>query len=261
MKQLLLRLTCVSLVMLLSGRAHGQYGGMTLDHMDGVFSGDTVLCGQQVGWHIRLTNASNCNIRGMTNGFRVWMVGGGVRSPITWGIHEQDPTWDYMFSLTAGLVESPFSVDGTGSDTIGFGGAGIFGPGIAAGFDEEVWHIFTTPQTDGDTLCIDSCFIPTGNPWIWAMDNPCTTYVPTWDGPHCFVVRECCMGIRGNVDGLAGIDIADLIYLVEYLFFSGPAPQCEEEGDVDGDGGINVVDVIYLVDYLFFDGPPPAPCP
>jgi hypothetical protein len=30
-------------------------------------------------------------------------------------------------------------------------------------------------------------------------------------------------------------------------------------GDADGGGGINVADVTYLVDYLFFNGPEPVP--
>jgi len=57
------------------------------------------------------------------------------------------------------------------------------------------------------------------------------------------------------------VNVADLTYLVEFLFFDGPPPPCPEEGDVDGSGGINVADLTYLVDFLFFGGPPPAPCP
>ncbi len=72
----------------------------------------------------------------------------------------------------------------------------------------------------------------------------------------------CCSGIRGNADGDPGdaVNVADLTYLVDYLFFDGPAPPCEEEGDVEGSGAINVADLTYLVDYLFMDGPPPPPC-
>lgn len=32
-------------------------------------------------------------------------------------------------------------------------------------------------------------------------------------------------------------------------------------GDADGDGSINVADVVYLVNYIFFGGPAPAACP
>ncbi len=81
----------------------------------------------------------------------------------------------------------------------------------------------------------------------------------------------CCNGdgIRGNVDGLTGpageVDVADLSYLVDYLFRGGPVPTCEDEANVDGMSGpggpIDVADLSYLVDYLFRGGPPPPACP
>ncbi len=61
------------------------------------------------------------------------------------------------------------------------------------------------------------------------------------------------------------IDVADLSYLVDFLFRGGPAPPCEDEGNVDdvvGPGGpFDVADLSYLVDYLFRGGPPPPDCP
>jgi len=70
----------------------------------------------------------------------------------------------------------------------------------------------------------------------------------------------CCCVARGSVNGEDGINIADLTYLVDYLFRSGPPPPCPEEGNVNGDNGVNVADLTYLVDYLFRSGPPPPPC-
>lgn len=68
-----------------------------------------------------------------------------------------------------------------------------------------------------------------------------------------------CYRLRGDVNHSGAINVADLTYLVDYLFFDGPPPPCMEEGDVDGAGGINVADLTYLVDFLFFGGPPPPP--
>jgi len=80
-------------------------------------------------------------------------------------------------------------------------------------------------------------------------------------------ITICCVA-RGNVDGIVGvggpIDVADLTYLVSYLFQSGAAPPCEEEGNVDGiigpAGPIDVADLTYLVAYLFQNGPVPPVC-
>jgi hypothetical protein len=73
----------------------------------------------------------------------------------------------------------------------------------------------------------------------------------------------CCVGIRGNIDNDSEdqVNIADLTYLVDYLFRGGSPPECEEEGDVNSDGNINIADLTYLVDYLFRGGSPPPPCP
>ena len=78
-----------------------------------------------------------------------------------------------------------------------------------------------------------------------------------------FGPTTCCNhdGIRGDVDYNMALNVADLGYLVDFLFFGGPPPPCLEEGNVNGDGGINVADLGYLVDYLFFNGDDPAACP
>jgi len=77
------------------------------------------------------------------------------------------------------------------------------------------------------------------------------------------ITSGCCNydGIRGDVDGSGLINIADVIWLVDYIFFGGAPPPCIEEGDVNGDGAINIADVVFLVDYIFFGGPSPADCP
>lgn len=75
---------------------------------------------------------------------------------------------------------------------------------------------------------------------------------------------SCCKGIRGDVDYNEAelIDIADLVYLVDYMFNAGPEPECFEEADVDGSGDepIDIADLVYLVDYMFNNGPEPLTC-
>lgn len=76
---------------------------------------------------------------------------------------------------------------------------------------------------------------------------------------------SCCIGDRGNADGSPddAVNVGDITYLVDFLFFGGPEPPCTMEANVDGDAqeSVNVGDVTYLTNYLFYDGPPPPPCP
>jgi thermitase len=61
--------------------------------------------------------------------------------------------------------------------------------------------------------------------------------------------------VYGDANGDGVANTGDLIYLVNYLFLSGPLPDLPSAGDPNGDCTINTADVIYMVNYLFLGGP------
>ena len=65
---------------------------------------------------------------------------------------------------------------------------------------------------------------------------------------------------RGDVNGDGAIDVADVLYLINYLFKNGLAPRPLAAGDVNCDGRVSISDVVYLVNYLYKGGDPPG-CP
>ncbi len=75
------------------------------------------------------------------------------------------------------------------------------------------------------------------------------------------VYGQCCE-LRGDIDHNGGEpDIADLVYIVSYMFSGGPEPPCIEEADIDGNGSDpDIADLVYLVTYMFQGGPAPVPC-
>lgn len=76
-------------------------------------------------------------------------------------------------------------------------------------------------------------------------------------------ISVICCANRGDIDHSNGgtpIDIADLVYLVDFMFNSGPEPPCNDEADIDGSGGIDISDLVYLVDFMFSGGPGPPAC-
>lgn len=62
---------------------------------------------------------------------------------------------------------------------------------------------------------------------------------------------------RGDTNGDGLIDIADAIYLLNYLYKGGSAPDPLERGDTNQDGAVDLADAVYLINYLFRSGPPP----
>jgi hypothetical protein len=63
----------------------------------------------------------------------------------------------------------------------------------------------------------------------------------------------------GDVNGSCGVDIDDIVYLIQYIFGGGPEPVCYKSGDANGDGAIDIDDVVYIINYIFLGGPPPRP--
>ena len=54
------------------------------------------------------------------------------------------------------------------------------------------------------------------------------------------------------------INVVSLVVLVGPITSTAGPPEASENGDVNGDQAINIADMIYLVDFLFRGGPPPV---
>ncbi len=64
--------------------------------------------------------------------------------------------------------------------------------------------------------------------------------------------------ICGDANGDGAIDISDAVFLIQYIFSGGPAPNPIAAGDANCDGSVDISDVVYLIQYIFAGGP--APC-
>ncbi len=67
---------------------------------------------------------------------------------------------------------------------------------------------------------------------------------PTWD----------CADVDGN--GTVA-DVADLVFLVSYMFAQGDLPPVLDACDVDGTGEIDIQDLVFLTGFMFANGPAP----
>ena len=62
----------------------------------------------------------------------------------------------------------------------------------------------------------------------------------------------------GDVNSDGVVDVGDVVYLINYLFKGGAAPNPIQAGDVTRDGVVDIGDVVYLINYLFKGGPAPS---
>ena len=76
--------------------------------------------------------------------------------------------------------------------------------------------------------------------------------------PMLITLHGTAPGAEGDVNLDGVITSADIIYLVNYVFKGGAAPQpIEDSGDANCDGAVTSADIIYLVAFVFKGGPAP----
>lgn len=64
--------------------------------------------------------------------------------------------------------------------------------------------------------------------------------------------------VCGDADGSTAVDIADAVYMINYIFKGGASPFPLTTGDANADGVLNIGDPVFLVAYIFRSGPPPC---
>ncbi|MGB2981015.1 MAG: dockerin type I repeat-containing protein, partial [Candidatus Zixiibacteriota bacterium] len=135
---------------------------------------------------------------------------------------------------------------------------GIGIPGFTVGEGRFVWSRFDIPTSfNGKKLSLKFTLGsdvsgnqgPAGSNTGWFFDK--LIYIGT--ALH-----------RGDADCNGGVDVGDLVYLINYLYRSGQTPCTQgnygSAADVNCDGVVQIGDVVYLVNFLYRGGPPP-PCP
>jgi hypothetical protein len=144
----------------------------------------------------------------------------------------------------------------TPSDTILFGGTDLDLEGWTKSV--EVARLRFYPLDTG-TITIDEMLIPPTSGLVSAVGPDAQELPLDWQ-PVTFTVAPCPV-IMGDVNNDGITKSSDLIYMVNYIFKSGPEPfPIRAVGDVNCTGGLTGADVIYLVNYIFKGGTPPCPC-
>jgi len=66
--------------------------------------------------------------------------------------------------------------------------------------------------------------------------------------------------VAGDANNDETVNVADVVYIINYIFKGGPPPEPLAAGDPNCDASIDLADAVYLINYIFRSGPPPG-CP
>lgn len=166
-----------------------------------------------------------------TNGFE---MGGGI-----WGIMNAINTWSWDGNLPDTMNHTVISCMGSTSD----------------GWIPEMNQLTTYLEfhlnvslNHGDTgsVCIDSVSLSSDPKYDWLF-----SISQDFGGPYCFRFATSACG-DANLDG--GINILDVVYIINYKYKGGPQPLLLDLCDVNNDDGINILDVVHLINYKYKGG-------
>lgn len=63
--------------------------------------------------------------------------------------------------------------------------------------------------------------------------------------------------LAGDANGDGVVELADVVYLINYLYKGGPPPDPLAAGDPNADCVVELADLVYLINYLYKSGPAP----
>jgi hypothetical protein len=156
--------------------------------------------------------------------------------------------WDSEFTV----IE--WNMNEVSPDTLGIEGVAADG-GLPSGSGQHMISIHFTPRMTTFGLIMlwaDTAHIaPPGEFMFYDMVG--TPIHPSFSSPGQWAIALVC----GDANGDANVNVGDAVFLINYVFKSGPAPVPRCAGNANGDANVNVGDAVYLINYVFKGGPAP----
>jgi thiol-disulfide isomerase/thioredoxin len=79
--------------------------------------------------------------------------------------------------------------------------------------------------------------------------------ISDWSAPTSILIHPY---MAGDANGDFMVNILDVVFIIDYLYNTGPMPDPYYSGDANGNGIVNIIDISYLIDYLYNQGPAPV---
>lgn len=151
----------------------------------------------------------------------------------------------------------------TGNDSVNFNSASgpVTSPWLAWG--PYLWADGVIPRALDSLQWLCSDFLVADGthpeaPGRLKVANLLEQFFKTSDYTKVWFLKGLAVPVAGDADGNGQLTISDAVYLINYIFAGGPAPNPVLRGDADCSNVVNISDVVYLIRYIFAGGPPPC---
>jgi hypothetical protein len=141
-------------------------------------------------------------------------------------------TWSVPVSADSTVIERNGSVD------------------WSRGEGTEIYHGSGTEYQD---LGLESSHLYHYQAWSYCNEGGLDQYSDEYAAAEATTTYK-----PGDANADKEVTISDAVYIVNYLFKFGPAPNPLDAGDADCNAEVTITDAVYLINYLFKGGP--APC-
>jgi len=121
---------------------------------------------------------------------------------------------------------------------------------------ESKWRWFTGESWSYSNWMTDQPDTAFGMDYLQLIDSAGGQWKSANRNAIAFIVEyECCRGFAGNVDcdPDGNVNIADLMRLIDYIFYSHTSLCCPTSANINGDDNddINIGDITTMVDFMF----------
>ncbi len=157
--------------------------------------------------------------------------------------------------ITELLVGAPYRWDGGGEIPPGPGEAFLFTLGTIDADGDGIYDQCDVCPGYDDNVDDDSDGLANG------CDNCPQVHNPDQADMDENGIGDACQYICGDANSDSQVNVADAVFLINYVFKGGPGPDPVCEGNANGDLDTNVGDAVYLIAYVFNGGSEPIePC-
>jgi len=248
-----------------------NYGYVYFDIVPEGMSDPVEILYKGFNYELRIWIENSIILGGMTMGFDITSPDGAswqwINQPDGLGAHgyvtlnEESRMGDgSVFDMTGILVTEQDINELGPADIIMVGGVAM-NVGLPAGPLEHMISFHFKANGTGtirwDQEGVPPCMSPEHG--LLFVDGGGGAFEPDFCGPKYWDVEQDFLCGDANGDGQIGV--GDIVYLINYVFRDGPAPNPYCSGDANGDADANAADAVFLVSYVFRDGNPPVePC-